>query len=96
MDEKLLALYGLCADVLNAIGHTEDPQQQMSDAEVITTGLVAMLFFRGNFEAARALLSTPRSMPHMLSRSRLNRRLSARFAAHFSLHRPSPAGRDKL
>jgi hypothetical protein len=47
----------------------------MSDAEVITTGLVAMLFFRGNFEAARALLSTPRYMPHMLSRSRLNRRL---------------------
>src|SRR5215475_14313513 len=46
----------------------------MSDAEVITTGLVAMWFFRGHFEAARALLSTPRYMPHMLSRSRLNRR----------------------
>ena len=75
MDEKTLALYGLCADVLNAIGHTEDPQQQMSDAEVITTGLVAMLFCRGNFEAARALLRTPRFMPHRLSRRRLNRRL---------------------
>jgi Transposase DDE domain len=75
MDEKILAVYGLSADVLNAIGHAEDPQQQMSDAEVITTGLVAMWFFRGNFEAARALLSTPRYMPHMLSRSRWNRRL---------------------
>jgi DDE family transposase len=75
MDEKILALYCVCADVLNAIGHTEDLQQQMSDAEVITTGLVAMLFFRGNFEAARALLSAPRYIPHMLSRSRLNRRL---------------------
>jgi len=75
MDEKILALYCVCADVLNATGHAEDPQQQMSDAEVITTGLVAMLFFRGNFEAARALLSTPRYIPHMLSRSRLNRRL---------------------
>jgi hypothetical protein len=32
----------------------------MSDAEVITTGLVAMWFCRGNFEAARALLSPPR------------------------------------
>ena len=42
MDEKILALYCLCADVLNVIGHTEDPQQQMSDAEVITTGLVAL------------------------------------------------------
>jgi hypothetical protein len=75
MDDKILAVYCLSADVLNAISHAEDPQQQMSDAEVITTGLVAMLFFRGNFEAARALLSAPRYMPHMLSRSRLNRRL---------------------
>jgi hypothetical protein len=75
MDDKILAVYGLSADILNAIGHAEDPQQQMSDAEVITTGLVAMLFFRGNFEAARALLSMPQYMPHMLSRSRVNRRL---------------------
>ena len=75
MDDKLLAVYGLSADLLIAIGHVEDPPQQMSDAEVITTGLVAMRFFRGNFETARALLSTPRYRPHMLSRSRLNRRL---------------------
>ena len=75
MDEKILAVYGLNADILNAIGHAEDPQQQMSDAEVITTGLVAMLFCRGNFEAARALLRMPRYIPHRLSRSRVNRRL---------------------
>ena len=47
----------------------------MSDAEVMTTGLVAMWFCRGNVEAARALLSTPRYVPHRLSRSRVNRRL---------------------
>ena len=60
MDDKILAVYGLSADLWHAIGHAEDPQQQMSDAEVITTGLVAMWFFRGNFKAARALLSAPR------------------------------------
>ncbi len=75
MDAKILAIYGWCADRLQAISHAEDPQQQMSDAEVITTGLVAMLSFRGNCESARALLSAPRYIPHMLSRSRLNRRL---------------------
>ncbi len=75
MDEKIIAIYCLCADVLDAIGHAEDLHHQMSDAEVITTGLVAMVFFRGNFEAARALLSTPRYIPHMLSRRRLHRRL---------------------
>ena len=75
MDEKILAIYGVCADFWQALGHAEAPQQQMSDAEVITTGLVAMSFLRGNFEAARALLSTPRSMPHRRSRRRVNRRL---------------------
>src|ERR671922_2081070 len=75
MDEKIIAIYCLCADVLDAFGHAEDLQHKMSDAEVITTGLVAMMFLRGNFEAARALLSMPPYIPHMLSRSRLNRRL---------------------
>jgi Transposase DDE domain len=75
MDEKILAMYCLCTDVLKAIGHTDNPQDKMSDAEVITTGLVAMMFLRGNFEAARALLSMPPYIPHMLSRSRFNRRL---------------------
>jgi hypothetical protein len=78
MDDKILAVYGLSAEILTAIGHAEDPPQQMRDAEVITTGLVAMVFFRGTFEAARALLSTPRYMPHMRSRSRVNRRLHRR------------------
>ena len=46
----------------------------MSAAAVVTTAFVAMLFFRGTVEAARALWSVPRSMPHRLSRSRLSRR----------------------
>ena len=75
MDDKIVAVYCLCADILDALGHVEDPQQRMSDAEVITTGLVAMLFLRSNFEAARTLRSTSRYMPRMLSRSRVNRRL---------------------
>ena len=75
MDEKILAMYCLCPDVSKAIGHADHPPDKMSDAEVITTGLVAMMFWRGNFDAARALLSRPPSIPHMLSRSRLNRRL---------------------
>jgi DDE family transposase len=75
MDEKILAIHCLCADALQALGHAGEPQQKMSDAEVVTTAVVAMLFFRGNVEAARALLCARWYMPHMLSRSRLNRRL---------------------
>jgi hypothetical protein len=75
MDDKILTIYCLCADVVKATGHTDAPQQRMRAAEVISTGLVALLCFRGNFESARALLRAPHYIPHMLSRSRLNRRL---------------------
>jgi hypothetical protein len=68
-------MYGQCTDVLKAIGQADHPQDKMSDAEVITTGLVAMMCLRGHFEAARALLSLPPYIPHMRNRSRLNRRL---------------------
>ena len=74
MDDQILAVYGLRADLLNAIGHAEDPPPQLREAEVITTGLVALWFFRGHFAAARALLRLPRSRPHLRSRRRLNRR----------------------
>lgn len=75
MDEQILAIYCLCDDLLRHMGYVEDTQAQMSNAEVVTTGLVAALYFGGSFERARALLQAPRYIPTMLSRSRLNRRL---------------------
>lgn len=55
--------------------HLDDRQCQMTDAEVMTTALVATLYIGGNFEVARALLKQQPYIPNMLSRSRLNRRL---------------------
>jgi hypothetical protein len=75
MDDKILAIYCLCTDFLKALHHREDRQQKMTDAEVMTTALVAMVFFGGNFAHARALLGTRQYMPRMLSRGRCNRRL---------------------
>src|SRR5215510_14283563 len=75
MDDQILAIYCLCNDFLKALHHAEDRQHKMTDAEIMTTALVAMLFFGGNFEHARALLGTSQYMPTMLSRSRFNRRL---------------------
>jgi DDE family transposase len=75
MDDQILAMYCLCTDFLKALHHAEDRQQKMTDAEVMTTAFVAMVFFGGNFEHARALLGTSQYMPTMLSRSRFNRRL---------------------
>jgi hypothetical protein len=76
MDDQILALYCVCHDFLKALHHGDDRHQNMTDAEVMTTALVAMLFFGGNFGQARALLGTSQYSPTMLSRSRLNRRLS--------------------
>ncbi|MBD2189615.1 hypothetical protein [Pseudanabaena mucicola] len=57
------------------MNHQGDRQQQMSDAEVMTTAIVAVLYFGRNFEKARKDLSKPQYIPKMLSRSRFNRRL---------------------
>jgi len=75
MDEQIIATYCLCDDLLKARHHHEDPQCQMSDAEVMTTAFTAALFFRGNLESARMMLKQYNYIPHMLSKSRFNRRL---------------------
>jgi hypothetical protein len=49
----------------------------MSDAEGMTTAIVAALYFGGNLEGARGLLAQPTYIPRMLSKSRFNRRLHA-------------------
>jgi hypothetical protein len=77
MDDSVLAIYCLCDDLLKALKHYEDSQRQMSDAEVMTTALVAALYFGGNFERARSLLTSSRYIPNMLSKSQFNRRLHA-------------------
>ena len=63
----------------------EDPHQQITDAEVMTTALVAVCSFRDNFERARLLLKTYGYIPLMLSKSRLNRRLHHRKALFLGL-----------
>jgi len=47
----------------------------MSDAEVMTTAIIAMLYFKGNFRLASQYLYEHRYVPNMLSKSRFNRRL---------------------
>jgi Transposase DDE domain len=75
MDTQIIVVFCLCADMLKSLHHYEDPQCQMSDAEVMTTAIIAMLYCRGNFRLASQYLCEHRYIPNMLSRSRLNRRL---------------------
>jgi hypothetical protein len=75
MDDKIVATFCLCDDLLKAMHHQEDSQCQMHDAEIMPTAWIAALFFRGNHESARAMLKQYGYIPQMLSKSRLSRRL---------------------
>jgi Transposase DDE domain len=77
MQEKIITIYCVCADFLAAYGFQDDPQTQMTTAEVMTVVLVAATFFVGNQERSRLFLKEYGYMPKMLSKSRLNRRLHA-------------------
>jgi hypothetical protein len=75
MDDKIIATFCLCDDLLKAMHHQEDCQCQMNDAEIMTTAFIASLFFRGNHESARAMLQQHGYIPRMVSKSRFSRRL---------------------
>lgn len=47
----------------------------MPDADVMTTAIVAMLYFGGNMHLASRYLCEHENIPNKLSRSRFNRRL---------------------
>ncbi len=75
MQEQIITIYCLCADFLAAYGDRDDPQTQMSTAEVMTVALVAATFFVGNQDLSRRFLKEHGYIPRMLSKSRFNRRL---------------------
>ena len=75
MDTQIIVVFCLCADMLKSLHHYEDSQCRMSDAEVMTTAIIAMLYFKGNFCLASQYLYEYGYIPNMLSRSRFNRRL---------------------
>jgi hypothetical protein len=49
MDSRIIFVYCLCDDLLKTLGHREDPQCRVSDAEILTVALVAALDFGGRF-----------------------------------------------
>ncbi len=74
MHLHIIILYCVCDDFLRAIKYRDDPQCQMTTAEVMTVGLVAATYFDGNQEKSRVLLKDHGYMPRMLGKSRFNRR----------------------
>jgi hypothetical protein len=72
--EKIIALYCFFDDLLQALHYRDDPQTQLSTAEVMTIAAVAAEFFTGNQQAALVFLSSHHYI-RPFSKSRFNRRL---------------------
>lgn len=75
MDTQIIQVYCLCDDMLKAMHHYEDCQCQLSDAEVMTVAIVAVLNHGGNFVEAGEMRAEHGYIAMMLGRSRFNRRL---------------------
>jgi hypothetical protein len=63
-------------DLLKVMNHQEDKRQQINDAQVLTTALIAMLDYGGNYQKALHKIEEAQIFPHSLSRSRFSRRLT--------------------
>jgi hypothetical protein len=74
-ENKIITIYSFVDDVLKSIGHKEDTRVTMSDSEVLTTAIVSALYMGGHFDNGRGFMKTRGLIPHMLSKSRFNRRL---------------------
>ena len=76
METKIITLYVICDEFLRYMNHCDHDQSEMSDAEVLTTALVAMLYFRGSYAQAQRWLGVPQYIPRMLSKGQFSRRLN--------------------
>jgi len=76
MCDSTLAIYCFIDDFLKASRHREDIRTEVTDAEVITIAISAMLHFGGNFEKSRLVLHELGLMKRCLSRSRFSRRVN--------------------
>ncbi len=74
MPEKIITIYCFFDELLRAMGHRDDPQAQLTTAEIMTVALVAAEFFVGNQQAALNFLSSHHYIKPF-SPSRFNRRL---------------------
>jgi hypothetical protein len=76
MTDNAIAIYCFLDDYLKAINHQEDKQRMMNDAEIMTTALLAALYFGGNHERALCFVKE-RIFSRVLKKSRFSRRVHA-------------------
>ncbi|WP_181309091.1 IS982 family transposase [Rufibacter sp. XAAS-G3-1] len=85
MNDFTVAIYCFIDDYLQVTGRKPAAKRKLSDAEVITTALVAARFFGGNMATAASYMQQHQKcpMPHKSNFNRMLHRLSQTIAALF-------------
>lgn len=68
MLNEIITIYAITDDLLKAIGHDEDCRRLVSDAEIITTAIIAAIFFGGNHNKACSYMKDHNLIPDMLEK----------------------------
>lgn len=76
MCQSTFAIYCFLDDLLKAMNHKSDVREQINDAQVITTAVIAMLYFGGNYQKSLTSVADADIFSKSLSRSRFSRRLN--------------------
>lgn len=76
MIDNAIAIYCFLDDYLKAVNHQEDKQRMMNDAEIMTTAVLAALYFGGNHERALCFVRA-HVFSHVIKKSRFSRRIHA-------------------
>lgn len=74
MTEQTIAIYCFIDDFFLAIGRKQDAHCKLSDAEILTTALLAARYFHGNLASACCYVQQPHGM-QMIAKSGFTRRL---------------------
>lgn len=74
-DTLIVTIFVVIADVLRMWESEDHPQAHWTDAEVLTVGIVAALYFQNHHERAVVVMHQMGYMSRRLSVSRFNRRL---------------------
>jgi len=75
MVNKTVAIYVFFDDLLKSMNYKEPESRKTTDTEIMTVALIAGVYFGGNIDKSLCFVRSTGLMPHILGKSRFNRRL---------------------
>lgn len=75
LHDKVIGIYCLVDDILKGVHYYEHRERKVSDSEIITTAIVAALYFKGNQSNAINYMRSHKMAPAMIGKSGFNKRL---------------------